>query len=126
MHGNNEVVKSKILNKFVDVLFKNCHEHSCHGSFEKQFDNLKRKLIFKRPSHGKIMIEVFEGCHAFFDLVADYMDEFFSWGSWLNVCNKGQIFYHNFFPVCFDVSVSLKNEDKVGSWDHLLSWLHWE
>ena len=29
MHEKNEVVKSKILNEYVDVLVEDCHEHSC-------------------------------------------------------------------------------------------------
>ena len=72
------------------------------------------------------MTEFFEGCRAFYDSVTDYMDKFFSWGCWLCVCSKGQFFYDNFLPICFDVPISLKHEDKFVLWDHLLDWLHWK
>ena len=55
MHEKNEVVKSKVLNEYVDVLVEDCHEHSCQGSFEKQFDNLQRELLLEQLSHGKQM-----------------------------------------------------------------------
>ena len=44
MHGKNEVVKSEILNEFVDVLVEDCDEHSFQGSFEKQFDNVQEEF----------------------------------------------------------------------------------
>ena len=50
-----EVVKSEILNEFVEVLVEGCHEHSCQGYFEKQFDNLQRELLFEQSSHRKQM-----------------------------------------------------------------------
>ena len=55
----NEVVKSKILNEFVDVSVEYCHEHSCQGYFEKQFDNVQEELHLEQPSDGKKMIEIF-------------------------------------------------------------------
>ena len=55
MHEKSDVVKSEILNEYVDVLVEDCHEHSCQGSFKKQFDNLQRELLLKQLSHGKQM-----------------------------------------------------------------------
>ena len=55
MHEKNEVVKSEILNEYVDVLVEDCHEHSCQGSFKKLFDNLQRELLLEQLSHGKPM-----------------------------------------------------------------------
>ena len=49
----------------MEVLVEDCHENSCQGSFENQFDNLQRELLFEQPSHGKQMTEFFEGCHVF-------------------------------------------------------------
>ena len=48
-----------MLNEFVDVSVEDCHEHSCQGSFEKQFDNVQEELHLEQPSDGKKMIEIF-------------------------------------------------------------------
>ena len=55
MHEKNEVVKSEILNEYVDVLVEDCHENSCRGYFKGQFNNLQGELLFEQPSHGKQM-----------------------------------------------------------------------
>ena len=74
MHENNEVVKSEILNEFVDFLVEDCHDHSSQEYFEKQLDNLQRELLFEQLSHVKQMAEFFEGCHVFYDPVEEYME----------------------------------------------------
>ena len=51
-----------------------CHEFSLHGSFEDQFDSMQGNLQLGQLSHGKIMKEFFEICHAFYDTVAHYID----------------------------------------------------
>ena len=72
------------------------------------------------------MIEYFEICHAFYDPVAEYMDIFFRWSSWLYVCSKGQIFHHNVFLLCSYVLISIKHEEEMVLLDKLLDWLHWK
>ena len=65
MHEKNEVIKSEILDEVVDVSPGNCYVFSLHGSFEYQFDSVQGNLQLRHPSHGKKMIEFFEGCHVF-------------------------------------------------------------
>ena len=43
----------------------------------------------EQPSHGKQMIEFFEGCHVFYDPIAEYMKRLFSQEGRLCVCNSG-------------------------------------
>ena len=70
-----EVLKSEILDEVVDVSPGNCQMFSLHGSFEDQFDNMQGNLQLGQPSHGKKMIEFFEGCHVFYDHVEEYMEK---------------------------------------------------
>ena len=83
-----------MLNEFVDVSVEDCHEHSCQGSFEK-----KEELHLEQPSHGKQMIEFFEGCHVFYDLVAEYMENLCSGNGWLYFYCKYQFLYYKFVPL---------------------------
>ena len=99
MYKEDEVFNSEILNAEVDISFGNCHENSLHDSFQDQFDNVQGNVQFKHPSYSKQMIEFFEGCHVLYDPVADHMDKFFSWSSWLCVFSKDQIRDHCFFPL---------------------------
>ena len=66
-------MNAKILNQVVDVSFENCHEHSFQGSFEKKFDKVLEKLQLEHPCYSKQMTEYFEGLHASYNLVADYI-----------------------------------------------------
>ena len=72
-----EVLNSEILNEIVDISFEKNHDSSFQSSFEDQFDSMQEELLFEHPFNGKQMIEYFEICHAFYDLVAEYMDKFF-------------------------------------------------
>ena len=76
----------------MDVSFTNFHEHSFHGSSENQFDSLQVKLQFEQYRHSKQIAAYFEGYHIFNDPVADYMDKFFSWDSWLCFLHKDKIY----------------------------------
>ena len=80
-----EVLNSKFLNEIVDISFENTHESSFQSYFEDQFDSMQEELLFGHPFNGKQMIEYFEFCHGFYDPIAEYMDKFFRWGSWLCV-----------------------------------------
>ena len=42
---------------------------------------MQEELLFGHPFNGKQMIEYFEICHAFYDPLAEYMDNFFKWYS---------------------------------------------
>ena len=119
-----EVLKSEILDEVVDLSLGNCHKFSLHGSFEDRFDSVHGNLQLGHLSHGKIMTEFFESCHAFYDPVADYIDEFCSGNGWLYLYCKDQFLYHNFVPLGPSVLCFIKHEEKVGLWDHLLEWLH--
>ena len=72
------------------------------------------------------VIKYFEICHVFYDPVAEYMDKFFKWGSWLCVCSKGQFFHHNLLPLCSYVLILIKHEEETKLLDKLLDWLHWK
>ena len=126
MLEENGVVNLQILNKVADISFKNNHENFFQSSFKDQFDSMQEELIFGKPSNGKQMTEYIEGCHAFYDPVADNMDKFFRWGSWLCVCSKGQIFHHNLLLFCFYVLISIKHEEEMELLDKLLDWIHWK
>ena len=69
-----EVLKSEILDEVVDVSPRNCHVFSLHGSFEDQFNSVQGNLQLGQPSHGKQMTIFFEGCHVFYDPVAEYIE----------------------------------------------------
>ena len=94
-----EVLKSEILDEVVDVSPGNCHMFSLHGSFEDQFDSVQGNLQLGKPSHGKQMTEFFEGCHVFYDLVAEYMENLSSCNGWLYLYCKDQFLYYKFLPL---------------------------
>ena len=97
MLEKNGVVNSEILNKVVDISFEKIHENSFQISFKDHSDSMQEELLFGQPSNGTKMTEYVEGCHAFYDPVAEYMDRFFSWGGWLcshqNDQNALQLFF---------------------------------
>ena len=72
------------------------------------------------------MTEFFEGCHVFYDPVAEYMENLGSGNGWLYLYCKDQFIYYNFVPLGPLVLFFVKHEEKVGLWDHLLEWLHWK
>ena len=72
------------------------------------------------------MIEYFEIFHVFYDPIAEYMDKFFRWRSWLYVCIKGEIFHHNLLLFSSYVLISIKFEEEMELLDKLLDWLHWK
>ena len=72
------------------------------------------------------MTKKFESCHAFYDPVVDYIDEFCSGNGWLYLYCKDQFLYYNFLPLSLSSMFFIKHEDKVGLWDQLLDWLHWK
>ena len=97
------------------------------GSFKDPFGRMLEGLQLEQLSHGKIMTEFFESFHAFYDPVADYIDEFYSGNGWLMYLYcKDQFLYCNFFPLGLSSLFFIKHEEKVGLWDHLLKWLHWK
>ena len=110
----------------MDVSRRICHEFSLHGSFEDPFDSVQGILKLGHLSHCKIMTEFFESCHAFYDPVADYIDEFCNGNDRLYLYCKDQFIYYNLVPLGLSVLFFIKNEDKVGLWDHVLDWLHWK
>ena len=110
----------------MDVSPGNCHEFSLHGSFEDQFDSVQGNLQLGQLSYGKIMTEFFESCHAFYDPVADYIEEFCSGNDWLYLYCKDQFIYYNSLPLSLSSLCFIKHEDKVGLWDHFLEWIHWK
>ena len=73
----NGFVKSKILNEVVDISFENNHDNSFQSSCEDQFDSMEEELLFGQPCHDKYVIVYFEICHAFYDPIVEYMDNFF-------------------------------------------------
>ena len=99
---------------------------SLHGSFEDQFDSMQGNLQLGQPSHGKQMTEFFEGCHVFYDPVAEYMENLGSGNGWLYFYCKDQFLYYNFLPLSLPYLCFIKHEEKLGLWDHLLEWLHWK
>ena len=113
MLEKNGVVNLEILNEVADISFQNNHGNSLQSSFKDQFDSTQEELLFGNPSNGKKMTEYIEGSHVFYDLVAEYMDKFFRWGSWLCVCNKGQIFHHNLLLFCSYVLILIKREEEM-------------
>ena len=72
-----------------------------------------------------IVTEFFESCHAFYDPVVNYIDEFCSGNGWLYLYCKDQFIYYNFLPSSLSSLFFIKHEEKVGLWDHLLDWLQW-
>ena len=87
---------------------------------------MQEELLFGNPSNGKQMTEYIEGCHAFYDPVAEYMDKFFRWGSWLCVCSKRQFFHHNLLLFCSYALISIKHDEEMELLEKLLDWLHWK
>ena len=81
-------------------------------------------LILTKHDYGKQMIEKYEGCHVFYGPLAEYMGRIFSQNDWLCVCNKDQVFYHSLLPLCSYILISIKYDDIVCLWDHLLDWIH--
>ena len=126
MHEKNEVVKSEYLDEVVDVLPGNCHTFSLHSSFEDQFDSMQGNLQLGQHSHGKIMTEFFESCHAFYDPMANYMDGFCIGNGWLYLYCKDQFICYNFEPLGPSILFFIKHEEKVGLWDNFLDWLRWK
>ena len=126
MHEKNEVVKSEILDEVVDVLRGNCHKFSLHSSFEDQFDIVQGNLQLGQLSHGKIMTDFFESCHAFYDPVAEYLENLGSGNGWLYLYCKDQFFYYNFLPLSLSSMFFIKHEEKVGLWDYFIEWFHWK
>ena len=126
MHEKNEVVKSKILNEFVDVSVEYCHENSYQGFFEKQFDNVQEELYLEQPSHDKQMIEFFFRLSHFYDPVEEYMEKLGRGNGWLYFHYKDQFFYYNLVPLSLSSLFFIKHEEKVSLWDRLLDWLHWK
>ena len=120
-----EVLKSEILDEVVDVSCGNFHDFSLHSSFEDQFDSVQGNLQLGQLSHGKIMIEFFESCLAFYAPVANNIDEFCSGNDWLYLYCKDRFLYFNFLPLSLSSLCFIKHEEKVGLWDHLLEWIHW-
>ena len=59
------------------------------------------------------MTEYAEGCHVFYDLVAEYMEKLRSDNGWLCLCNKSRVLYHNLLPFNSYVLISLKHDKKV-------------
>ena len=119
-----EVLNPKFLNEIVDISFEKIHESSFQSSFEDQFDNMQEELRFGQSCDDKQVIEYFEICHAFYDPIAEYMDKFFRWDSWLCICSKGHTFHRNLFPFCYYVLISIKHEEEAELLDKLLVWLH--
>ena len=111
----NGVINLEILNEVVDISFKNNHENFFQSSFKDWFDSMQEELN-----------EYFEIFHVFYDPVAEYMDKFFMWGSWLYVCSKEQICHHNLLLLCSYVLISIKHEEEAKLLDKLLDWLHWK
>ena len=73
------------MNEFVDVSVEYFHEHSWQGSFQKQFDIVQEELHLEQPSHGKQMIEFFEGFHVFYDHMEEYMENLGRGNGWLYI-----------------------------------------
>ena len=87
---------------------------------------MQEELLFGKPSNGKQMTEYIEGCHAFYNPVAEYTDNFFRWSSWLCVCSKRQIFHHNLLLFCSYVLISIKHEEEMELLDKLIYWFYWK
>ena len=87
---------------------------------------MQEELLFGHPFNGKQMIEYFEICQNFYDPVAEYMDKFFRWGSWVCVCSKGQIFHHNLLSLCAYVLILIKHEEEAELLEKLLDWFQWK
>ena len=68
----------------------------------------------------------FEGCHVFYDPVAEYMENIGSGNGWLYLYYKYQFLYYNLVPLALSVIFFINHEEKVGLWDHFLEWLHWK
>ena len=102
------------------ILVENCHEHSCQGSFKRQFNDLQMELLFEQPSHGKQMTEFFEGFHVFYDPVVEYMENLGSGNGWLYLYYKDQFLYYNLVPLGISFLFFIKHKEKVGLWYHLL------
>ena len=122
MLENNGVVNVEISNEVADISLKNNHENSFQSSSKDRFDSMQEELLFGQPYHDKQVIEDFEICHAFYDPIAEYMDRFFRWRSWLYVCSKGQIFHHNLLLFFSYVLISIKHEEEMELLDKLLDW----
>ena len=71
MLENNKVVKIEISNEVVDISLKKNHENSFQNSFKDQFQSMQEELLFGQPCHDKQVIEYFEICHVFYDLVVE-------------------------------------------------------
>ena len=116
----------KILNEFADISLKNNHENSFQSSFKDLFHSTQEELLFGQHCHDKQVIQYFEIFHVFYDPIAEYMDKFFRWSSWLYLCSKGQFFHHNLLLFSSYVLISIKLEEEMELFDKLLDWLHWK
>ena len=122
MHERKQAINSEILNEVVDISFKNCHENSLHDSFKDQFDKVLEELHLEHFCHGKQITENFAGYH---DPVEEYMEKLCSGNGWLCLYSKDQFLYHNLFPLSLSSLFFTKHEEKIGLWDNLLDWIHW-
>ena len=87
--------------------------NSFQSIFEKQINVVQDELHFGQLSNGKQMTEYVEGCHAFYDPVAEYMEKRFSQNGWLCVCSKDQVSYHSLLSLCYYVLISIKHEEET-------------
>ena len=110
----------------MDISFENYNQNSLQDSFQKQCDSVQEELHFEQPYHDKQVIEYFESCHAFYDLVVEYMEILFTQNGWLCVCSKDQVFYHNFLSLWVSVLILIKHDEEVYLLDQLLGWIHWK
>ena len=58
--------------------------------------------------------------------MVEYVEKLCSSNGWLFFYRKDQFIYHNLLSLSLSSLFFIKNEDKVGLWDHLLDWLHWK
>ena len=54
------------------------------------------------------------------------MENLGSGNGWLYLYCKDQFIYYKFVLLGPSALFFVKNEKKVGLWDHLLEWLHWK
>ena len=71
------------------------------------------------------MLEYIEGYDVFYDPVADYMEEFFSWNTWSCFQYKYQICYHWLFSLHLSFFILIKHDEEARLWDQLSDWLDW-
>ena len=68
----------------------------------------------EQPSHGKQMIDFFEGCHVFYDPVEECMEKLSRGNGWLYLYCKDQFHYYNLVPLSLPSLFFIKHEVKVG------------